>query len=358
MERCPVELWTKIACLACTDGGYTGCSLSLVSHAMHDVAEPVRYHSVSLDTVDKLLAFSARLTAMDRPPLIRHLFIAEMHVPRLRINSDDSWETFVKQRRQRAAEAKISIARIRNAVHTVVASAADTLYHLNVHSPPADITFPHLHDLTIAAIALTDPLATACDRFPSLRRLHVLDLSAGTSSEFCSGLADAAPNITHLRLSGVSQDTRISHFLRIILRMCPNSGSERDAAQSAGGHAFAQLGSQEDQEAAAVAARLPTLKCIIVQPTEIANGWCGTGGHLQSEMMVALGLLQLRTRFSVAESGQAAGPRFSLLPEQEYSAKQAREDWLDTVEGGSGPWQGKAVEYEEDAGPENVVWAA
>ncbi|KZT28813.1 hypothetical protein NEOLEDRAFT_1041506, partial [Neolentinus lepideus HHB14362 ss-1] len=54
MNRCPLEIVAEILCLACTDGGATGCSLSLVSRAMSAVSNPFRFQSIALSGVRQI----------------------------------------------------------------------------------------------------------------------------------------------------------------------------------------------------------------------------------------------------------------------------------------------------------------
>ncbi|KAH9940837.1 uncharacterized protein BXZ73DRAFT_75376 [Epithele typhae] len=75
----PVELLHDIFTLACTDGGPTGCALSLVSRPVHALARAARFHSVVLVPatpfrVNRLRAQLARDCAADAyVPRLRHL---------------------------------------------------------------------------------------------------------------------------------------------------------------------------------------------------------------------------------------------------------------------------------------------
>lgn len=70
----PSELWLSIFTLACTDGGYTGCSLSLVNEAIHYISSPVRLYSVSLTSKDQMSAFLSFLSsAPASSATVRHL---------------------------------------------------------------------------------------------------------------------------------------------------------------------------------------------------------------------------------------------------------------------------------------------
>ncbi|TFK69322.1 hypothetical protein BDN72DRAFT_768069, partial [Pluteus cervinus] len=45
-QTLPVEVWSRIFQLSCTDDGYTGHSLSQVSRTFHVVSAPYRFQSV------------------------------------------------------------------------------------------------------------------------------------------------------------------------------------------------------------------------------------------------------------------------------------------------------------------------
>ncbi|KAG7444345.1 uncharacterized protein BT62DRAFT_1077693, partial [Guyanagaster necrorhizus] len=61
----PCEIWLEIFKLACTDGGSTGRSLSLVSRVFYDLAKETRFHSVfvyDVSTISTLTWKSIRTT--------------------------------------------------------------------------------------------------------------------------------------------------------------------------------------------------------------------------------------------------------------------------------------------------------
>ena len=51
METLPIELVTRISFLACTDGGYTACSLSLVCRFVRIASRPARFYTVAFGDV-------------------------------------------------------------------------------------------------------------------------------------------------------------------------------------------------------------------------------------------------------------------------------------------------------------------
>jgi hypothetical protein len=77
MDRVPPELWTEIFSYACTDNGFTGRSLSLVSRHVHRCSKTVKLQSVSVIGLPQIIRFVSLLRST--PPhlkRIRQLFIA------------------------------------------------------------------------------------------------------------------------------------------------------------------------------------------------------------------------------------------------------------------------------------------
>lgn len=58
METLPLDIWVEITSWACTDGGATGCALSLVSHNVYRASAVGRYHSVALHGWDSIRQFT------------------------------------------------------------------------------------------------------------------------------------------------------------------------------------------------------------------------------------------------------------------------------------------------------------
>ncbi|KAH9939265.1 uncharacterized protein BXZ73DRAFT_99468 [Epithele typhae] len=85
--RLPEDLWEEIARLACVDGGYTGCSLSLTSKYIRGATRGMRFYSVSLTFRQSRLQATHFLACLEaetarcgpertRQPLVRHLYLA------------------------------------------------------------------------------------------------------------------------------------------------------------------------------------------------------------------------------------------------------------------------------------------
>ncbi|KAL1945755.1 hypothetical protein VTO73DRAFT_1757 [Trametes versicolor] len=81
MDTLPTETLQRIFEFACTDGGYTGHSLSLVSQAIREIARTTRFHSVALAASPRRLQAFVRLyerecdPARGYKPRIQHLHV-------------------------------------------------------------------------------------------------------------------------------------------------------------------------------------------------------------------------------------------------------------------------------------------
>lgn len=342
MDRCPLELWTRIVTFACTDGGYTGCSLSLVSHTMHNIAEPIRYRAISILGNQKLFAFAARLATMSKPPVIRHLLIADVRADRPdRPSGHDAHNRELMaswmEKRHKASEEEAAINR---SLPGIISSAAPYLYTLVIHDWSYDpifdfIQFPLLRDATLTRVPRRSCASDTHTRFPRLRRLHILYPSS-VQGGLWDDLIKFAPQLTHLRLTGITVDTQLPPFLRLLLDIPP---PKQDPIWQhipiITGYSTFPPGSNDAQQALAVAAQLPALRYICVHPAIYkSHDSCGFSFTLHREM-----LSDLRRVANAMRNWRGATRKFVLLPkEMPYGAKEARKDWLNAIEGGEGPW--------------------
>ena len=241
MHRLAVELLEPIFRLACVDGGYTGCSLSLVSHLVRSRSRTWRFHSISLvsGTAQQLAKFLrcfqkeraiAQSTGSDRLPTLRHLCISAAEGEEVRgewrryhtrdKQYDGSWEATVELERE------CYIADLTELIQLV---GADLRTLSLVHSqgrpkltrlPAIRCTgFPVLEELTITNPDpfIPDPGADCLLPFyPRLARLHLL-LADGLCDEILRWADDGrAPHITHLRLSNLGE---VSDDLKALVGM-------------------------------------------------------------------------------------------------------------------------------------------
>jgi hypothetical protein len=168
MDNCSIELLQKIFSYACTDGGRTGCALSLVSHWIRAVATPVRFQTVSLTNVSQMRLFLSMLEAMPNPPRVSHLFLSHHACP-ARISlmlSCDHTEC-------------ISIVSLLSAS---LISLGAHLVHLPIKSTSllqSKLSFPLLQDLSIGC-SCGNMATSGLPLFPSLRRFHQFFTGSGS----------------------------------------------------------------------------------------------------------------------------------------------------------------------------------
>ncbi|KAK7055357.1 hypothetical protein R3P38DRAFT_1353303 [Favolaschia claudopus] len=193
MDILPPEVWMQIFAFSCTDGGFTGRSLSGVSRATHYLSKPVKYQSlcvVGRYRLFKLLVVLSRLPPNERR--IKYLFIAgfddtkafdgrDMDLP---VNADDI-------------------------LGRVLCLVAPSLVSLDIHrrtvlqQPSAfEIDFPLLTDLTLhgpyQSLHPTRRRPGAAS-FPSLRRLDIHHFSH-RPAHFLQHIVPAVPRLARLRV--------------------------------------------------------------------------------------------------------------------------------------------------------------
>jgi hypothetical protein len=164
----PPEIWQHIARFACTDGGYTGCVLSLVSREMRAITNPSRYHTLAFFNSRDIALFAAHL---EHVGLARVVCVAMLIAPQPDANayfSSGAWPHKTVDRMTVAAAALIVL---RAAAPTLEMLCSVTWGVIGDKNILELIEFPVLRDLIWDECVL-DP-CTARRALPSLQRLHV-----------------------------------------------------------------------------------------------------------------------------------------------------------------------------------------
>lgn len=198
MADCPTELWQHIFACACTDGGRTGCSLSLVSKFVREASAPFRYQSVLVEGTARLSCFLAVWERNpDRRSKILHLLLYDTpphHTyrpsasPRF-IRLSDEWVDLM--------------CRLLSAVsHSLLTL---TIYMKGARSfllPP--VAFPTLEELSVQG----DYFDAVCDQAVSLPKLSALHFGGtrrlwkgGMTASLLPMLSKVAPALTHLAVT-------------------------------------------------------------------------------------------------------------------------------------------------------------
>ncbi|KAI0647491.1 hypothetical protein C8Q79DRAFT_631352 [Trametes meyenii] len=219
MEFLAVELLTSIFSLACTDGGRTACSLSLVCKHIREVARPIRFNVVALTggAPHKLQAFfddleresnSFRAGTTSR---VRHLFL---HTDLSKARTQNSGGSS-KDARQSEAMTPAQYSDLVTSILQAVSPHLETLVLLPYPYSPSmleGVIFPCLRELALQTsdrhldLGPTD----SSPAYPSLRRLHLL--SGGFNVDLW---AHHSPSLTHLRISNFSDHVYLDGLMHL-----------------------------------------------------------------------------------------------------------------------------------------------
>ncbi|KAH9926589.1 uncharacterized protein BXZ73DRAFT_102849 [Epithele typhae] len=213
MESLPPEVLGAIFALACTDGGFTGCSLALVSTRVRDVVRSNRFHSVQLNVAtdrDRLQAFLACFKAeMERTsqsqPRVRHLFLTSGRRSEGFHGSFGAQPSTIERERaeEQAFRAQVLelFALIAKDLYTLTCAriAGHWWYRLSLPCEIGTIEFPLLRELTC------DVDVSLCPPLPRLRRVRV---AGDVSSQNLLAWATRAPGLTHVWLDCIPSGPR------------------------------------------------------------------------------------------------------------------------------------------------------
>ncbi|KAF8892318.1 hypothetical protein CPB84DRAFT_1783676 [Gymnopilus junonius] len=196
MDTLPPELHAYICQAVCIDEGDTIRAVNQVSKYFHDVARPYLYHTVSAVGLRQIIALLDRLGhTPSHLRQVHHLFLSDLP------HSKSS--TAASQFRLTLTEC--------NTIMRLVILSAPTLqtFSFFAASPFSStsligrifrVSFPHLHTLAISGFY---PFPSIPGNFPSLARLH-LDGNRNPQGLFqVSGLEEACPALTDLKVSGL-----------------------------------------------------------------------------------------------------------------------------------------------------------
>lgn len=323
MEKCPVELLVTIARFACTDGGYTGCSLSLVSHYFRDATKPARYHSVALTSSDRIRRFRMVLQTAETTPVIRHLLISLSLNPDggdlMRGGGHRDWETPDCEGPSESV--------IEKTIHTILRAAAPTLITLFLDDTiglrdTIPDHYPHLRDLCVSSIfdspTYTDAIAPDNCPFPSLSRLLI---TSGCHYMVRLGhwrnLARVAPNVVHIRLMDAEYwlargdvDRLFHAFLNVPWKYPIN---QRNSAL----------------DPVSIAALLGRWRSLHINPDVLRGSRSSFTDRLHWDELCRLAI----------DAEERGGDRALVVGARcDYGSRQMRADWQDVVDGGEGPW--------------------
>ncbi|KAJ7589558.1 hypothetical protein C8J56DRAFT_1076241 [Mycena floridula] len=207
MEPFPTEIWQEIIQLACTDDGYTGLSLSLVSSHMSRVARRYRLRTVYLSNATKIVAFALFLAQDKRAHNVCCLFITSSNPKLSRIELEGTTELLSILQ---GSFVNLDYQVIENTISYILENVASTLQTLHIHlvgfersSVLPCVHLPHLVDLSIYGPFDSSPSCKEPPTFPALRKLR-LEHRHTQPNQLLPRLMSLLPSLTHLRLPGKS----------------------------------------------------------------------------------------------------------------------------------------------------------
>ncbi|KZP11944.1 hypothetical protein FIBSPDRAFT_961762, partial [Athelia psychrophila] len=223
MKHIPSEIWTQICSEACTDTGFTGLSLSLVSKFVRAASEPFKLQSVALLGPYRIIAFDSFLLEVPAHlRRIRYLFISYHSLPTDGVKASRSHQAVVEEQMHMS-----------EAIQRILANAADYVEVLEIHAPSVTlyntpnepipliplIPFPRLADLATYVnnhpLHRLDRIPADMDGnserplYPRLRKWHLTQEPLGIaydSTKMFERISELAPFLTHLRVSRIRQN--------------------------------------------------------------------------------------------------------------------------------------------------------
>jgi len=310
MDKTPPEVWEKIFSFACTDTGFTGRSLSLVSKYVHETSKSVKLQSIALRGYAQMLTF-ADLLEQTPPHLrrVRYLLVAcrswdmKIDYPPARKGEcnfeERTWLEDLQMREGGSAFVNI----LKNVAPSLKILEVDLEYETARYARKV-ISLPCLTDLTTHGhfpLLAYPPHTPTLEPCRSLRRLHIKASSPGICwRDFLPHIASFAPALTHLCFSHLHQD---SNFFPSDLKMALES---------------TKLESWQPK-----VARLPqTIERIVVRP-DVPHGE-------DSELLEGCRELQANDDRVVV--------LHALARMQPFDMRVHERDWLSVINGGEGCW--------------------
>ncbi|KAF8636226.1 hypothetical protein AX17_003712 [Amanita inopinata Kibby_2008] len=218
MNPWPTELYSYVFQLACTDDGRTVRALSLASKQFREIARPYLYQSLALSTPQQVATLIDKL--VDVPTYLRqikHLFLVPRHDSSSSSHSSCTSDLTLTIRILQLASPTL---------HSLTLTAPCPLTGTSLLSYLFRIPFPNLDELSLAGLyAFSFPQ----NNFPRLRRLHFAAGNRNPHGLFQFGALDEAfPQLTHLRVSGLSRAVAFTEELGHALQSASKSTTVGD----------------------------------------------------------------------------------------------------------------------------------
>jgi hypothetical protein len=307
MLTLPLEIWDKIFVDACVDGGFTGGSLALVSHNIHKVSARRRLQSVSVTGSTQLRGLLDLLRrTTDKDHQVCFLYVCRDAI---------AVSSGLREPRQKALQ---EWNMLYSELITLIAPHIEVLtLHTTACRMLPEVQLPRLRDLSIPGSSLPHDGLALC--LPSLRRLHIFHMLHCT--QFLLAIAQM-DELEDLRLSDVMLMTDLPDLLGTFLGITTYKQRLQEAYDR-----YQSSHSRKPIDPAGIRA-FKHLHKLIIQPSKVPRGPCGTNGCINSRMISGLS--------SLARQHGGGHTNILILPANEggYGAAEAEKDWRGTIESG------------------------
>ncbi|KAH9939263.1 uncharacterized protein BXZ73DRAFT_99466 [Epithele typhae] len=338
----PFDVLQPILELSCTDGGFTGCSLSCTSRTLRDLSRVARFWSIQLTfatTTLQLEHFLACLSAErsravtdDSPaPRVRHLYLSTNTLSDLA--PADSYAKVLPDDYELLKfhdEVRTLMDLVARDLHTLTLAGGPRLRPLCLPRWLGTTEFPALRELTLlgplwsivdfAPLPLEDASPEELEElnavpYPSLPNLRRLEVFASVKSAMnLDRWSSRAPRLTHLRITNAETVWLDTDMLGRIV----GTGEDLTGCPRLGGTLF------------------PHLQAFLVQPFSRLPR-CGPNHILESRGISAS--VQTAHRES-AHAWALLPPAPPYLKETEIDRRKARlRGWYERLEGEPGRWE-------------------
>jgi hypothetical protein len=225
MDVLPLELQDLIVAFSCTDGGFTACSLRMVSRHFHELTIPHRFHSVAIAGLTQLSSFVRQLGATPTEQCrIHHLFISDctpqeasekyfdgcLGVRTPYTGRTKGYPEVYRRRLKLQGDERalyLYLPPLLSLVHANLFSLTILIYHayFDIFSALAQFTFPHLNALSLKpSISRRNSSFDMKLRMPALRALCIAP-TPGLPKLYplLRRLAASSPNLQQVTLRDV-----------------------------------------------------------------------------------------------------------------------------------------------------------
>lgn len=372
MDTLPIETLQHIFELACTDGGFTGNSLSFTSKHIRAAARRARFHTLRVaadsDTFPEFVAFFERECnyVREERPRVRHLYLTLASPPNadcrkartlLALQEFDRLLSNLPLIEERLESPLIppspgELAAVQELVQLVAPDLWSLVVHTAERGPRDNLqysifehTFPLLREA--AFIGLLPPWSVRTSGpnrdvklplrpiFPSTTHLYFdRHLSGGPLS--LASWAVLAPSVTHLRVSGIYDRSHARELAEEV-------GVK---VQSTGPFEVEVVSTESPSPSLPSMRTYPSVQHLLIEPDAktLTTTSCLTS-HMRrhatmwkslSDIVCASRRAEVNIQLTLLEAPDA-------VPDVQY-AKALGEQWVERIEGGEGWWKGLGLD--------------